>query len=281
VAEPRIAVAYSVNDPAARGSVEELVGLLAGDRVECSLAVDCWILDGGVRVAGFREDSVNLEHLDRSPDPQAEAVIVVSRHRAASGRKELTVHHVGNPTRRTLGGEPEKLGVSFPLLASSLLVEYRREAERQGILGEYEVSLEATHHGPTGVEKPVVFIEIGSTPSEWSDKRAQRVLASTLARHIERGVEPGCREAAAFGGSHYPLKFTSLVLRGEYCIGHIISKHAFNEGVAESVIIEAVEKTYPRRPGTVVVEKKSLRSAQRRMLSEIIGSLQGIEIVYV
>ncbi len=278
---PRIAIAYSVKDQAAIGAIKEFLGLVQADKIECARAVECWVTKEGVRIAGFSEDSVRLEFLDETPDPEAEAVIVVSRHRASSGRKELTVHHVGNPTLRTLGGEPEKLGTSFPRLASSLLVEYKREAEAIGILGEYEVSLEATHHGPTSVRKPVVFIEIGSTPSEWSDKRAHRVLAQTLLLHVERGsTNVECLEATAFGGSHYPYKFTSLVLRREYCIGHILSKHVFNEGVSEKVIIEAIEKTYPRSTARAIVEKKSLKSAHRKLLSQILEA-KGIELVYV
>ena len=278
--EPRIAIAFSVNDPAAGGAIRELLELSASERIACKHATSCWILEEKVRVAGFNEDSVKLEYLDESPDPSAEAVIVVSRHRAASGRKALTVHHVGNPTGKTLGGEPNRLGVSFPLLASSLLIEYEREAERTGIRGEYEISLEATHHGPTGIRKPVVFIEIGSTPEEWKDKRAQRALALTLINHLEKSIQLSCEEAAAFGGSHYPSKFTSLVLRGEYCIGHIISKHAFNEGVTEEIIIEAMEKTYPRKPGKALIEKKSLKSAQRKMLTQILERI-GAKIIYI
>ena len=278
---PRIAIAYSVGDQAAVGAVRELLGLVESDRIECPRAVECWAIGEGVRVAGFREDSVRLEFLDETPDPEAEAVVVVSRHKASSGRRELTVHHVGNPTQRTLGGEPGRLGFSFPRLASSLLVDYRREAEALGILGEYEVSLEATHHGPTSVRKPVVFIEIGSTPSEWSDRRAHKVLAQTLLPYVEgKRASPDCVEAVAFGGSHYPRKFTSLVLKEEYCIGHILSKHAFNEGVSEKVLLEAVEKTYPQTPAKALVEKKSLKSAQRRHLSQILEA-KGIEIVYV
>ena len=50
-------------------------------------------------------------------------------------------------------------------------------------LHDYKVTMEATHHGPL-IEKPCIFIEIGSTEAEWTDRIAGFVVAKTIAETI-------------------------------------------------------------------------------------------------
>ena len=156
-------------------------------------------------------------------------------------------------------------------------------AEETGLASEYEVTLEATHHGPTRPRKPIVFIEIGSGPEQWSDERAHRALAETIVRVLDAlrdGKLPECTHAAGFGGTHYPIKFTRLHLDGEYCMGHIIPKHAFTAGVSDEVIVQAIEKTWPKPVDTALIEKKSLKSADRKRVEAILESL-GVDVVKV
>ncbi|MEB2835874.1 MAG: D-aminoacyl-tRNA deacylase [Desulfurococcales archaeon] len=270
----RLALAYSVRDPAGSGAAREILGLASHEEAECPRAVECYRLEvaGGVYLAGYEEDTVNLEFIDETPDPHADAVVILSRHSSSSGRPSLTVHHTGNPTSRTLGGEPRVLSVSAPPLSRALLRAYRREAEEAGLLGEYEVSLEATHHGPTRPGKPLVFIEIGSTPDRWRDRRAREAMARAVLHVLEHGVEE-CEAAAGFGESHYPRKFTEIHLDGPYCMGHIIPRYAIQEGITPDVVRQAIEKTWPEKPGTALVHKKSLKSATRRWLVELLESL--------
>ncbi len=275
----RLAIAYSLGDPVGSSASRILVELDGGDRVECPGAVECYRLSNGAYMAGFREDVVNLEMLDDSPDPGTEAIIVLSRHRAESGRKSLTVHHTGNPGKAAYGGEPGRLAVSYPALSRLLLATYRRKAEEAGIAGEYSIVLEATHHGPTRPRKPVVFIEVGSTPREWGDERALRVMAETVLEVLGSSL-PECKPAAGFGGTHYPEKFTRIHLEGEYCLGHIIPKYVFQQGVDPSVIVQAVERTYPQPAQAALIEKKSLKSVHRRLVEDVL-SRRSVDVVKV
>ena len=273
MARPRLAIVYSTLDPAGSGAAARLVELLGGDRSECPRAVECTVLPGGVRLAGFSVEQVRFEFLDETPDPEADAVIVLSRHASQSGRPTLSAHHTGNPTREAgLGGDPETLAWSVPKLSSLLLRLYAEEAENAGLLGKYEVSLEATHHGPTSNRKPLVFIEIGSTPEEWRDEKAQKAMAAAVARALESDL-PECEPAAGFGGTHYPRKFTRLHLEGELCFGHIIPKYAFARGVPDHVIVDAVRKSWPEPARVGVIERKSLRSADRRRVQLALDEL--------
>jgi D-aminoacyl-tRNA deacylase len=278
--KPRLALAYSVRDPAGSGTAEVLRELVGAEPAECPRAVECWRLGvGGALLGGYEADTIELEFLDETPDPKAEAIIVLSRHSSSSGRPSLTTHHTGNPTERTLGGEPRTLAFSAPPLSRALLRAYRDEAGRAGILGEYEVSLEATHHGPTRPSRPIVFIEIGSDPERWRDRRAQEAMARAVLRVLEEGLED-CEPAVGFGEPHYPRKMTEIHLDGEYCLGHIIPRYALQEGVTDDVVRQAVEKTWPKKPRVALIHKKSLKSQARKRLAGLLESM-GLEVVYI
>ena len=277
--KPRLAIVYSVRDPAGSGAAERLLEIAGGDPLECPRALQCHRLSTGQLIAGFDVDTINLEFIDKTPDPEADAVIVLSRHSASSGRPSLTTHHTGNPTIRTLGGEPRKLSISAPPLSRALLRAYKDEAENRGLLDEYEVTLEATHHGPTRPVKPLVFIGIGSTPDRWRDPMAQEAMAAAVYKVLRNGIGD-CEPAAGFGEPHYPIKFTKIHLEGDYCMGHIIPRYALQEGVTPDVIRQAVEKTWPRRPVTALIHKKSVKSQARRELAGLLEEL-GVNVEYV
>ncbi len=279
--KPKLALAYSVRDPAGSGAVERLLRITDARDTECPHTVKCYRLEYyEVLVGGFDVDTPFFEFLDRAPDPEADAVIVLSRHSSESGAKTLTVHHTGNPSSAVYGGEPGRLSIAYPALSKSLLKAYRAAAESRGILDEYDLKLEATHHGPTRPRKPLVFIEIGSTMNAWSDPRAQEAMAVAVLSVLEQGLEE-CIPAAGFGGSHYPIKFTRLQLESNYCLGHIIPKYAFRSDIdLPNITYQAVERTYPRRVDLALIEKKSLRSTERKNLEEILRNV-GVDFEYV
>ncbi len=274
----KLAVAYSVGDPAGSGAARFLVELTGAAPSRCPLALECYETRDGVRIGGYQADTIEFEFLDETPDPGADAVIVLSRHSSTSGRPSLTTHHTGNPTETRLSGKPYKLAYSAPPLSKALLTAYRDEAEKAGILGEYQVTLEATHHGPTDTMKPLVFIEIGSTPDRWRDERAQEAMARAVARVLDTGL-PECRAAAGFGEPHYPIKFTRLHLEDEYCMGHIIPKYALPHA-PKTVVEQAILHTWPSPPRTALVQKKGAKSEVRKKIIEWLNEL-GVEVIVI
>ncbi len=256
-----LAVAYSARDPAGRGIGRELASLLDARKVDCPQAVECYAA-GEYRIAGFDAEPIELEMIGETPDPSATAVIVLSRHRAESGKKSLTLHHPGNPTKSTLGGEPEVLALAHPPLAKTLFKSLKRAAGETGLGETHEVVLEATHHGPTSPSKPVVFIELGSTPEDWKNPQGWRTVALAVAMVLEDPKLEACTPVAAFGETHYPQKFTEIQLNSsELCIGHIIPRYAFRQGLSESVLRQALTRSEPRAE-KALVRKKSLRSSE-------------------
>jgi D-aminoacyl-tRNA deacylase len=135
----------------------------------------------------LRSNDVFLKHVDSEGvytetldvNFRPDAVIFASRHRSESGEPTLTVHWTGNCTGRAdLGGKPKSLSFADPprLRAALLALDQGREARRLN----YAVTLEATHHGPTELGVPTLFIEIGSSEKQWNDTEAASVAAEAV-----------------------------------------------------------------------------------------------------
>lgn len=114
-----------------------------------------------------------------------EDILFLSRHAAASGTLSLTVHPIGIPgvlegTENAIksGGIPGKCSPPSPHIAA-LYRLILAETKEQGIDNMFQVTLEATHHGPY-VSIPACFVEIGSSEAEWDNKEAGIAWAQCL-----------------------------------------------------------------------------------------------------
>ena len=90
---------------------------------------------------------------------------------------------------------------------------------------KFEITLEATHHGPTALNKPVLFIEVGTTEKEWNDEELCKNVAKIVVDVMSHTTKKH-DAAICFGSTHYPKKFTSVLLEDEYALGTIMPKHA-------------------------------------------------------
>ncbi len=213
---------------------------------------------GEVRAIATERELVRAEHLD-SHFPEAEFYVFASRHRAESELRTLSVHVTGNLGREArVGGMPESLARAQPHAMRVALLELERHRRRQRL--EYQVCLEATHHGPTELEKPLLFVEVGPGEEQWRDERALRAVAEAALKAAE------CRETfipcVGAGGSHYAPRHTELVLQSELAVGHIIPSYAIAELEFE-VFRQAVELCGAR---AVHLDWKGMRAEERRKI---------------
>src|SRR5438876_2777029 len=216
------------------------------------------------------EPHLYRDHLDRDLESgfqePADLVVYLSKHRSESGRPSLTVHPIGNPGAAEFGGQPQTLVPSAPRWMTSALRSLRQAG---GHLG-YEVTFEATHHGPY-LTAPTFYIEQGSTETEWKDQRASRAVARTLL-----GLRPvDAPVAIGLGGGHYVPRHTDLALQRRIAFGHLLAAYAL-EGTPAEVINQAVDRT----SGATVayVHRKSLSKPQARAFEERLESL-GLRVV--
>ncbi len=269
---------FSEKDPAGRGVAEYIVESLGLDKTsDCSGATRCFIGENFV-LAGFTEDTIHFEFLDDRLPNRVDKYIVLSRHSSAKKVKSYTVHHTGNFGPEALyGGEPRRLSVASPPVSHKLLLLLRVKAEEHGRFEDYEVSYEATHHGPTSPSKPLNFIEIGSTIDEWKDPVNHRVLGEAIIEYLSDPSHQ-CRVVAGIGGGHYPRKHTKKAFNDNYCYGHIMAKYALPY-LSHEILDQMINRSVPS-PDVIVVEKKGTRREHRSLIEEYADE-KGLMIEYI
>ncbi|MFC6951552.1 D-aminoacyl-tRNA deacylase [Halorubellus litoreus] len=159
-------------------------------------------------------------------------VAFASRHSGETGPL-LTAHFTGNFGPAEYGGEPNAVAAAAPG-AQAALVESFDEYAPEG----YEVGMECTHHGPTAVGCPSLFVELGSGEDEWRDPAGAEAVARAIldlsafdgdgsaessgerATDGERSVM-GERTVVGFGGGHYVPRFERVVRETAWTVGHV------------------------------------------------------------
>ena len=180
-----------------------------------------------------KKSSIDCEDIDK--EVEADVFVFATTHRSASGTNSLTTHFPGNWLSNDLGGKEGTLNFS----ASRFMRDFYLELKRLNKL-DYEVSLEADHHGPY-LSKPCIFIEIGSSEEQWKDSEAGKVIAETIFNVVSKGVSK--RETVmVVGGGHYNQLAMKILDKTEYHIGHICAKHSL-EGFNEDTFKQAIEKS--------------------------------------
>jgi D-aminoacyl-tRNA deacylase len=206
-------------------------GIVASRADEASLrvaerlrAVADWERTGDGEPTGWRTDGAELRvvdalHVEMSdPEPLFSAspdlVAVVSRHAGDTGPL-LTAHHTGNVGPAEFGGE----ALSFAPAAPAAHRRAVRALAAHAPDG-YDVGTECTHHGPTDVSVPFLFVELGSDETQWRDDAgAEAVARATLAL---RGVAPRTdRAVVVAGGGHYAPRVERLVRETDWSAGHV------------------------------------------------------------
>ncbi|MHA1768913.1 MAG: D-aminoacyl-tRNA deacylase [Candidatus Thorarchaeota archaeon] len=231
-----------------------------------------YALGDSIKIITAREDMIHCGHLEQTFSP--EVFIFCSRHRSESKKPALLVHSTGNlGSDASFGGAPHQLSVSAPpLVAAALKTLYRERNERN--LDEFDVSLEVTHHGPTSMETPLVFIELGSSEEYWRHEEGARAVAAAI---MESTTVPLTGEAViGFGGTHYASKFNKLVLEKGYNIGHMAPKYAIN-----TLTLDLVKQMITRSSCTVktaILDWKGTNSENKAHLLPLLEEA-GLEVV--
>ncbi len=213
------------------------------------------------RIAEIKESLIYQDGIDKkllSLGLPACLIIFASKHRSKDGRSILTVHSTGNVEEAKFGGSEMKLAAAAPQAVRSLLRSLKVLAENE----EYEVTLECTHHGPSDIDIPSVFIEIGSNEANWDDEVAGKIVANAILMLKEEDSPV----AVGFGGTHYAPRQTALILSTGIAFGHIFPSHALDE-LDESMVRQAFSRS---RADFAYFDRKSMKGEQREKLRTLV-----------
>lgn len=227
---------------------------------------------GSVIIATMDSDIIHPPDLDAYFRPQA--YIFLSTHRAESGIPSLTVHTTGNFTyKEVLGARPREVGAIDPDLQKNYFIALN---ERRSRLDGYATTIEATHHGPTSLRRPVLFVELGSSESQWRDEHAAEVIADALMASLASGKKWD-RVALAFGGTHYPEKFNKALLEGDCALSAVVAKH-YLEWIDGEMFGQLIQRT-SKFPRQVLVDWKGAGPHREKII--LLAKQFSLEVVRV
>ncbi|HUU49185.1 MAG TPA: D-aminoacyl-tRNA deacylase [Nitrosopumilaceae archaeon] len=150
--------------------------------------------------------------------------IFLSKHAAESRVLALTCHSTGNFSEAKFGGNDKQMAIPHPDIQKRYLQVLW---ENKSQFSNFQITIEATHHGPTALNKPTIFIEIGTTEKQWADESLCSSIASLVDKVLSENI-PSNPTAICFGGTHYPEKFTNELLYGKFALGTVMPKHALD-----------------------------------------------------
>ncbi len=153
-----------------------------------------------------------------------DSFVFLSKHAAESSVLALTCHSTGNFSDAKFGGKNRQVAIPYPEFQKSYL---QKLWEHKNDFSDFQITIEATHHGPTALNKPTIFIEIGTTEKQWTDVTLCNSVAK-LVVEVLKEKQKSAPVAICFGGTHYPEKFTKELLQGKHALGTVIPKHSLD-----------------------------------------------------
>jgi D-aminoacyl-tRNA deacylase len=221
-----------------------------------------------MRIVTLNEELILFQEIEEFFTPKL--FIYLSRHKSRSGKPTLSVHTPGNFNIAEKGGVDRKISIAPSHAMKCALLEMN---QRAGVSLPYEILYECTHHGPS-LDTPAMFIELGSSETEWQDFRAAEVLAHATIAASSQTPEDAIA-AIGIGGPHYSKKFTKLALVGPYAFGHIIPKYMVSR-VDSSLLAQCLERTM-EQVDAIVLDWKGIKGADKHSLVKVVQDT-GIDV---
>ena len=185
--------------------------------------------------------------------------IFLSKHAAESGVLALTCHSTGNFSEAKFGGNPQQIATPHPDLQKKYLQTLWKN---RSMFSDFQITIEATHHGPTALKKPTIFIEIGTTETQWTDVSLCNSVAKLVDEVLSKDI-PSNPLAICFGGTHYPEKFTNQLLEGKFALGTVMPKHSLGN-LDESLFSHILDKN--KKASAALLDWTGLGPSKKKLM---------------
>jgi len=258
-------------------------------------------INSDVHLLSIEQIHVDADSIDKAHEKElnctVDEVLVLSRHVSSTDTPAITLHAIGLPgvmpegEKGTAGGINGVLVPPSPRFAT-IFREMLVEARKRKLDDHFDLTLEATHHGPV-LETPTLYLEIGSTEADWSRGDALSLWAYILSKilGLKDGVQMGLWEGGGevmigLGGGHYSPRHRAVLEKGDMWLGHIIASYSLDFSESESLeddetnhpwqktILSAVSSTKKSFPGGQIfvhMDRKSFKGWQRREVESFLS----------
>ncbi|WP_248516854.1 D-aminoacyl-tRNA deacylase [Salinarchaeum laminariae] len=207
-------------------------------------------------------DDLHLELDDVAETFDDPAFLVFASRHAGDTGPLLSAHVTGNFGDAEYGGANRSLARAPPNALAAVVDRLAVHAPEA-----YDVSLECTHHGPTEVGAPSMFVELGSGPDEWTDDAGAAAVARAILDLAETpadgpiidapaegaGAGTHCRHVVGFGGGHYAPRFTRIARETDWAVGHVAANWSLDELGAPSANADVIQAAFEQSRATHAV----------------------------
>lgn len=205
----------------------------------------------------INEKQVAADYLN---ELETDLFVFASKHSSESGKPTFSVHSIGNFNKAELGGKEKTLVKTSSLVIKNFFLNLLKQTKKENL--DWPVLMEQTHHGPF-LSKPSVFIEIGSTETEWKNKTAGKIIAFAIMDSFFN-FNSNFKTAVGVGGTHYCPSFFKVMAETDVALSHILSKYYVNE--IDFVLFEQMIKQTSEKVDFVLFDWKGLVSEQRKKI---------------
>jgi D-aminoacyl-tRNA deacylase len=210
--------------------------------------------------------------IDSKPKLSLDFLIFASRHRSKSAKPSFLVHTTGNWSGDVrYGGKKKDLSRASALLLKAGYLSLK-EHPKTHVTSNYSIDIESTHHGPTDLEIPLLFMELGSSSSEWNSTDAGLLVANSIikaiCRYLQYKESNNQKVAVGFGGTHYSPQFQKIAEENEIAISYICPKYyikSLDKELINQMLSKNVEKI-----DYFIIDWKGTNSRQKSYLMDLL-----------
>lgn len=209
-------------------------------------------------------DNLELDKSQMNPD----LIIIASRHASKTARPAFLVHTTGNwGYDAEFGGNPQELSQTSALLHKAGFLSLIEQSNLRN-LKDFSLDIEVTHHGPTSLGKPLIFIELGSSKEEWNIYEAGELVANaivdTIFKYLNFKQQNDQYICLGFGGTHYAPNFNRLIKNKKVAMSFICPKYYIQE-LNRKLIKMMIQNTF-EKVDFFVIDWKGTNSEDKKHL---------------
>lgn len=220
-----------------------------------------------VELRVFEELHIHLDRVTEAFSERPDRLAFASRHAGDTGPL-LTAHHTGNFGPAEFGGTSGLLAEAAPQTHKRFIRAFERHAP-----DDYEVAMESTHHGPSEVGCPSLFVELGSDDEQWDDPEgaeavARAILDCRTPESPANGDATAGKRLVGFGGGHYAPTFERVVRETDWAVGHLAADWCLDDMGHPREHRDVVEQAFERSSADY-----ALVEGERPVLREVVAEL--------
>lgn len=218
-------------------------------------------------------ENLGIENTCLDPD----FLIFASRHHSETAHPAFLAHLTGNWSINTdFGGKAKRLSKAsavllksgFKSLKNQLIRNYFKEFQN------FSLDIEVTHHGPTSLQQPLLFLELGSSKKEWEIKKAGELVSNAIIDTCFNYIDhKECINiGVGFGGTHYAPQFKRLIEDQNTAISFICPKYYIQE-LSKELIQQMIDNTI-EKVNCFIIDWKGTNSQDKKHLMPLLEEFE-------